>query len=297
MNPGSNVLVPTTLEDALAAIASHPDATVIAGGTDLMPAINEARGVAASFISLRRVPELRGWSRDGDQLVIGAGTRFSDLVGVDIEQMVPILAQAARTVGSPQIRNAGTVGGNLCTASPAGDLLPVLTALDAEVQLRDVDSESWLPLTEFVTGVKATCRQPGQLVTAVRFALRPGPQEFLKVGTRNAMVISVASVAVCLDESARQVRVAAGAVSQRPSRQIAAEEYAAELLISPDRELASEALDHFGELVASGCDPIDDHRASARYRLHAVAVCARRALARVASASTSSNRANYGRSS
>lgn len=274
--------MPRDLNEALAAVRDHPGAVVLGGGTDVMVGVNESRGSAASFVSLRRVHELRGWSLDAGRVVIGATTTYADLAAPDLVRLAPAVAQAARTVGSPQIRNGGTVGGNVCTASPAGDLLPVFAALDAEVQVCSSSTVNWVPLTDFVTGVKKTVLQPGELVTAVRLAVVPGPQEFLKVGTRNAMVISVVSVAVCLDEETKELRVAPGAVLPRPSRLPEAEAYGSDYLSRTDVQLDPGALDRFGDLVAAGSRPIDDHRSSAAYRRHAVAVCARRALARLA---------------
>ena len=150
--------------------------------------------MVGNVVAVDRVPELQGWSLEGDRsnvLRLGAGTTCADLAEPSLAKLVPALAQAARTVGSPQIRNAATLGGNLATASPAGDMLPVLAALDAEVELRSSTSTRHLPLDEFVVGVKVNALVPGELITAIRVPVLDGPQEFLKVGTRNAMVIAV----------------------------------------------------------------------------------------------------------
>ena len=184
-------------------------------------------------------------------------------------------------MGSPQIRNAATLGGNLATASPAGDTLPVLAALDAEVELRSVDGTRRLALDEFVVGVKANALVPGELIVAIRVPVLDGPQEFLKVGTRNAMVIAVTSLALVVDQPGRTVRVALGSVAPVPVRAVEAEVLAAERLdfdglTAPDADL----VDRFADLVADAARPIDDHRSSAAYRRHAVGVLARRALAR-----------------
>ena len=122
------------------------------------------------------------------------------------------MAQAARTVGSPQIRNAGTIGGNLGTASPAGDTLPVLVALGATVEVASATARRALPIGEFLTGPKSTALVPGELIVSVRVPVAGGPQEYLKVGVRNAMVIAVASVAMVVDRDAGTVGVGLGSV-------------------------------------------------------------------------------------
>src|SRR2546427_237843 len=133
------VLVPATLDDACSALASLPGATVLAGGTDLMVGINAGRVRPSDVVAVGRLPELRGWSRDGDHLVLGAGLTYRELLDPPVAALVPVLAQAARSVGSPQIRNAGTLGSNLGTASPAGDGVVALVALGGTVQLRSTD--------------------------------------------------------------------------------------------------------------------------------------------------------------
>ena len=190
-----------TLDDACAALAEHPEARLLAGGTDLMVGVNRGQVDLDHVVVLDRVDELRAWHRTGDDLVLGAGLTYSDLGRGDLPGLLPALAQSARTVGSPQIRNAGTLGGNLATASPAGDPLPVLAALDATVLLRSATGGRELPLAGFVTGVKQNALEPDELIEAVRVPVLDGPQEFLKVGTRNAMVISVVSLALVVDLS------------------------------------------------------------------------------------------------
>jgi CO/xanthine dehydrogenase FAD-binding subunit len=278
------VTIATSIDDACAALDAHPGSLVLAGGTDLMVEVNRGTRSIDHVVAVDRIPELRGWSRDGDHgqvLRIGAGTTCADLAEPTIASLVPALAQAARTVGSPQIRNAATLGGNLATASPAGDTLPVLAALDAEVELRSVDGTRRLALDEFVVGVKANALVPGELIVAIRVPVLDGPQEFLKVGTRNAMVIAVTSLALVVDQPGRTVRVALGSVAPVPVRAVEAEVLAAEQLdfdglTAPDTDL----VDRFADLVADAARPIDDHRSSAAYRRHAVGVLARRALAR-----------------
>ena len=276
--------IATSIDDACAALDTHSGSLVLAGGTDLMVEVNRGTRPVGHVVAVDRIPELRGWSREGDHyevLWIGAGTTCADLGDPTLDSLVPALAQAARTVGSPQIRNAATLGGNLATASPAGDTLPVLAALDAEVELRSVDGVRRLTLDEFVVGVKANALAPGELITAIRVPVLDGPQEFLKVGTRNAMVIAVTSLALVVDRPGRNVRIALGSVAPVPLRAVEAEVLVAERLdfenmASPDSDL----VDRFADLVADAARPIDDHRSSAAYRRHAVRVLARRAILR-----------------
>lgn len=276
--------IATSIDDACASLAAHPDALVLAGGTDLMVEVNRGVRTIGHVVAVDRIPELRGWSLEGDRadvLRLGAGTTCTDLAEPALASLVPALAQAARTVGSPQIRNTATLGGNLATASPAGDTLPVLAALDAEIELQSAGGARRLPLDEFVTGVKANALIPGELITVIRVPVLEGPQEFLKVGTRNAMVIAVTSLALVVDRPGRNVRVALGSVAPVPLRAVEAEVLVAERLdfenmASPDSDL----VDRFADLVADAARPIDDHRSSAAYRRHAVRVLARRAILR-----------------
>ncbi|MEC9467870.1 MAG: xanthine dehydrogenase family protein subunit M [Actinomycetota bacterium] len=278
------VTIATSIDDACAALDADPEALVIAGGTDLMVEVNRGTRSVGNVVAVDRVPELQGWSLEGDRsnvLRLGAGTTCADLAEPSLAELVPALAQAARTVGSPQIRNAATLGGNLATASPAGDMLPVLAALDAEVELRSSTGTRHLPLDEFVVGVKVNALVPGELITAIRVPVLDGPQEFLKVGTRNAMVIAVTSLALVVDRPGRTVRVALGSVAPVPVRAIEAEVLAAERCDFDGMCVPSdEVVDRFAVLVADAARPIDDHRGSAAYRRHAVGVLARRAIRR-----------------
>ena len=276
--------IATSIDEACASLAAHPDALVLAGGTDLMVEVNRGVRTIGHVVAVDRIPELRGWSLEGDRadvLRLGAGTTCTDLAEPALASLVPALAQAARTVGSPQIRNTATLGGNLATASPAGDTLPVLAALDAEIELQSAGGARRLPLDEFVTGVKVNALIPGEIITVIRVPVLDGPQEFLKVGTRNAMVIAVTSLALVVDRPGRNIRVALGSVAPVPLRAVEAEVLVAERLdfenmASPDSDL----VDRFADLVADAARPIDDHRSSAAYRRHAVRVLARRAILR-----------------
>ena len=260
------VLVATSLADACAALAADPAAEVLAGGTDFMVEVNHGSRRPASIVAVDRVPELAGWHQEGDRLRLGATVTYTELERPDLAALAPGLSQAARTVGSPQIRNAGTVGGNLGTASPAGDLLPVLVAQDAVVHLQSATGARDLPVTEFLTGVKQTALAPGELIVGVTVPVARGPQHYLKVGTRNAMVIAVVSVALVVDREAGTVAVGLGAVGPTPLR------------VTATIEEANSA--DFPAQVAAAARPIDDHRSSAAYRRHAVAVLTARAVRR-----------------
>ena len=276
------VLLPESVDQACADLASHPDAEVLAGGTDFMVEVNFGHRRPDAVLSLSRIDELRTWSSDGTTLVLGAGVTYTELMGPELAALSPALAQAARTVGSPQIRNAGTVGGNLGTCSPAGDTLPVLAALGASVVLRSAAGARELPVAEYCTGPKRSARRPDELIVSVHVPVRRGPQEYLKVGPRNAMVISVAGLAAVADLDERTLAVGLGSVGPVPLRAPEAEAWIAER-IAWDRPapLPPDVTDEFGRLVAAAALPIDDHRASADYRRHCVAVLARRALTRM----------------
>jgi CO/xanthine dehydrogenase FAD-binding subunit len=279
-----SVVVAKTVSEALATLAADPGARALAGGTDLMVEINAGLRRPASVVALRAVPGLRTWSQKDGRLRLGAGVTYTDLLGADLAAAVPGLAQAARTVGSPQIRNAGTIGGNLATASPAGDTLPVLLALDAEVEVSRADGRRLVRLDRFLTGPKRTALGPGELITAVVVPILRGRQEYLKVGVRNAMVIAIASLALVVDQDGRTVRVGLGSVGPTALRAPAAESFIAERIDWDAEKPTLRGLDgpeRFAELVAAAARPIDDHRAPAAYRRRAVAVLARRALLRV----------------
>ena len=286
-----DVVQPTDLTQALAAIADDPGALLLAGGTDLMLAVNEGAVAVERVIALRAVPEIVGWRVDGDDVVIGAGTTYAALATPEVAAVAPALAHAARTVGSPQIRNAGTIGGNLATASPAGDTLPVLVAGDATVECASVHGTRSVAARDFLTGPKRTALRTGELITAVRIPRARGPQDYLKVGVRNAMVIAVASLALVVDLDRRRLAVGLGSVG--PTALVApdAAEWLAERLDwSADGVGLADPTDAaaFADRVAAVAAPIDDHRSTAAYRRHAIGVLARRALVRACGAGPTS---------
>jgi CO/xanthine dehydrogenase FAD-binding subunit len=265
--------------DAVDALTEAPDADLLAGGTDLMVEVNFGHRRPSRIVALRRVEELHGWRREDRRFDLGALTTYRQIED-ELATELPAFAAAARTVGSPQIRNAGTVGGNIGTASPAGDALPLLVALDADVVCDGVDGRRTVALRDFITGPKQTDRRPGELISRVRFDACAGPQQFLKVGPRNAMAISTACLALVADTDARRIRVGTGSVAPRPLRPAEAEAFASEAIDWDAGAMAPDDVDTFGTMVSGAVSPVTDHRGTEAYRRHAVGVLARRALVR-----------------
>jgi CO/xanthine dehydrogenase FAD-binding subunit len=273
------ILRPDTLSEALEMKAAHPGARPIAGGTDLMVELNFDRTRPEEIIDLARVPELREHGRSNGTLRIGAGVSYTRLIG-ELGEQLPGLAIASRTVGSPQIRNRGTVGGNLGTSSPAGDGLPPLFASAAVVEVASAERGARrLPVAEFVTGPKRNALADDELIVAFEIAPAGGPQQFAKIGTRNAMVIAVCSLSVHLWPEERAVKACIGSAGPTPIRAHEAEAFASgELDWDSRAPLEATAAAEFGRLVEAAARPIDDVRGTAAYRQHALGVLARRAL-------------------
>jgi CO/xanthine dehydrogenase FAD-binding subunit len=272
-------LRPATWAEALAAKADRPDARPIAGGTDVMVELNFDRARPAALLDLTGIDELADWELDGDRVRIGAGVPYARVIG-ELGGLLPGLAIASRTVGSPQIRNRGTVGGNLGSASPAGDALPPLLAGGAEVEVESVRGVRVLPIDGFFVRPKVSALEPDELIRAVRVSRVDGPQQFAKVGTRNAMVIAVCSFALALHPAARRAGTGIGSAGPTPLRARAAEEFLSDGLDWTGRGPLGEGVSRrFGALVAAAASPIDDVRGTAEYRRHALAVLARRTLA------------------
>ncbi len=258
-----DVLTPRSLDEAVRLKSEHPDAVPIQGGTDLMVALNFDRTRPELLLNLNEVAELRGRSGDNGTLRLGAGLTYTEAMSA-LSDELPALAEASRTVGSPQIRNRGTIGGNLGTASPAGDALPPLLVEYAEVELVSVRGTRTLPLSEFLVGVKRSALADDELITAVLVEPSRQPQTFMKVGPRNAMVIAVCSLALVADRERGEVRASFG--SAAPTARLV-------------RARLDEA-DGFPDRVAEAASPIDDVRGTADYRRHALRVLTRRALER-----------------
>jgi CO/xanthine dehydrogenase FAD-binding subunit len=274
-------LQPRSLDDALALKSQHPRAAALAGGTDVMVDLNFDRRRPEAILDLTRVEDLDTWTRADGRVRLGAGLTYTRIVN-ELRADMPGLALASRTVGSPQIRNRGTIGGNLGTSSPAGDALPPLMALGASIEVSSVRGTRTIALEDFLVGPKKNALEPDELIVAIHAPAARGPQQFSKVGTRNAMVIAVAAFALALDPVERSIGTGIGSAGPVVLRAHDAERLLAEELDNSwdapapiDRSLS----ERFGELVAAAARPIDDVRGSAAYRRHALAVMARRTLA------------------
>jgi CO/xanthine dehydrogenase FAD-binding subunit len=261
-----DVHTPERLDEALRLRAELPDALVVRGGTDVLVALNFDRARPSSVIDLGRVDELRGWREEGDELILGAALTYTEAMSGPLAEALPALAEASRTVGSPQIRNRGTIGGNLGTASPAGDALPPLLVEDAGVELASSAGSRALPLAEFLVGPKRNALEPDELITGVRVRPSGAAQTFMKVGPRNAMVIAVCSLALQVDHERNEVRAAFGSCG--PVAMLVRVPMAAAATLPGD--------------VAAAAQPIDDVRGTAAYRRHALKVLVARALERCA---------------
>jgi CO/xanthine dehydrogenase FAD-binding subunit len=258
-----DVLAPRTLADALRSKAERPDILPIEGGTDVMVDLNFDRARPDALLNLNEVAELKGWRRENGTLRLGAALTYTEAMG-ELATALPALAEASRTVGSPQIRNRGTIGGNLGTASPAGDALPPLLVERADVEVASVRGKRLLPLTEFLVGPKRNALAEDELIVAVHVQPSGGAQTFMKIGPRNAMVIAVCSLALVVDRKRDELRASFG--SSGP---------VAGLVVAPLADV-----DGFPHQVAAAASPIDDVRGTAAYRRHALRVLTGRALER-----------------
>ena len=276
-------LQPTSWTEAVEAKAAHPGAVPVAGGTDVMVELNFDRRRPEALLDLTRVPELGAWSEHDGRVRLGAAVTYACVID-ELGDRLPGLAMASRTVGSPQIRNRGTVGGNLGAASPAGDAHPVLLAADAEVEVESVRGVRVVPIGEFYTGVKRNALEPDELIAGIWVTPPHGPQQFAKIGTRNAMVISVAAFGLALHPDRRQVGTGIGSAAPTPRRAPDAAAFLAGALEDAGLwesrgDLPESLAREFGARVRGAAAPIDDVRGTASYRLHALAVMARRTLA------------------
>ncbi|MFN2468437.1 MAG: xanthine dehydrogenase family protein subunit M [Gaiellaceae bacterium] len=258
------VLSPRSLREALTLKAGQPGSLPVEGGTDVLVELNFDRRRPEALLNLNEVAELKGWGRENGTLRLGAGLTYAEALHGPLATILPALAEASRTVGSPQIRNRGTIGGNLGTASPAGDALPPLLIEEAEVELASVRRVRTLPLRDFLVGPKRNALDPDELITAVLLRPSGARQTFMKVGPRNAMVIAVVSLALAVDRERDELRASFGSAGP-----------VAGLVTAPFDERGS-----FPERVAAAASPIDDVRGTAAYRRHALRVLATRALER-----------------
>ncbi|MFF4741080.1 FAD binding domain-containing protein [Streptomyces sp. NPDC001262] len=258
------VTLPGTLDEAVAALAAMPTAVPVAGGTDLMAAVNSGLLRPAGLVGLGRINEIRGWQYQDGAALLGAGLTHARMGRPDFAALIPALAAAARTAGPPQIRNAGTLGGNIASAAPAGDALPVLAALEASLVIAGPGGgRREVPVGRMLAGLDML--RPGELIGHVRVPLLHAPQVFLKATGRTGPGRATASVAVVLDPARRSVRCAVGAVAPMPLRPFDTEHWVSSLIDwDGDRTLAPEALAAFGEYVAVACipDPVPEHSAA-----------------------------------
>ncbi len=275
-------LQPLDWREALEAKAAYPEAVPIFGGTDVMVEINFARGRPRAVLDLTRVPEIREWGEENGRLRVGAGVTYTRII-VELRNELPGLAMASRTVGSPQIRNRGTVGGNLGTASPAGDSLPPLYASDAEVEVASTEGVRLVPVSEFILGPKRNALRENELISAFYIPEAEGPQQYSKIGPRNAMVIAVCSFGLALHPKEGKLGACIGSAGPTPIQAGDAENFIEGVLEEGGlwesrAQIGESALRRFGEMVTAAARPIDDVRGTAEYRRHSVGVLGRRTL-------------------
>ncbi|MSO58854.1 MAG: xanthine dehydrogenase family protein subunit M [Ilumatobacteraceae bacterium] len=278
-----SIHLPQTLNEALHMLQVVPHAQILAGGTDFMVEVNFNKHGVHDVIALRHVDELKKWSHDtvAGVVTIGAAVPYADMEHGELAQLFPALAEAARTVGSPQIRAAGTLGGNLGTCSPAGDALPVLFALNAVINVASTHATRSIPVADFMRGPKRNDLAQDELIVSVTIKTVAGWQGYAKVGTRNAMVISVASASLVLDHVNNSSRIALGSVGPTIIRCIQAEQWLQGVYDFTSHQALDDSIaTEFGQRVSQESRPIDDHRSTALYRRHAVGVLAKRLLQR-----------------
>lgn len=275
-------LRPAGWEEALAAKAEHPTAVPIAGGTDVMVEINFDHRRPEYLMDLNRIGELREWAVGDEHVRLGASVPYTQIME-HLRTELPGLALASHTVGSPQIRNRGSVGGNLGAASPAGDAHPALLSAGAEVEVESVRGVRRIPVEEFYIGVKRNALAPDELIKAVHIKKASGPQQFSKVGTRNAMVIAVCAFGIALHPDSRTVKTGIGSAAPTPLRARVAEDFLNAALEEGGfwdngKVITPSIAKQFADLASGACNPIDDVRGTAKYRRHAVGIMARRTL-------------------
>ena len=275
-------LQPLDWREALEAKAAYPEAVPIFGGTDVMVEMNFARGRPQAVLDLTRVPEMQEWGEDNGRLRVGGGVTYTRII-TELGNKLPGLAMASRTVGSPQIRNRGTVGGNLGTASPAGDGLPPLYASEAEIEVFSTEGSRLVPVSEFIVGPKRNALRENELISAFYVPEAEGPQQYSKIGPRNAMVIAVCSFGLALQPKRGKLGACIGSAGPTPIRAGDAESFIENVLEEGGlwesrARIEESAILRFGEMVAAAARPIDDVRGTADYRRHSVGVLARRTL-------------------
>lgn len=277
------IYAPKSISEAVRVLEEVPDAQILSGGTDFMVEVNFGHRAPTSILSLRSIKELRSWSQQDGVIRIGSALPYSQMETGPLAKLLPALAQAARTVGSPQIRAAGTLGGNLGTSSPAGDSLPVLYAMDATIIIATSTGERRMAMKDFMVGPKRNALSKGEIISAVEVPANTGYQGYSKVGVRNAMVISIASACLVHNPLDRSLRVAMGTVGPTIIRAVETEQWlAAECDLSLPSNINPAICTEFGRRCSAESRPITDHRSTAEYRRHAVSVITSRLLERCA---------------
>ncbi len=276
-----SVYKPQTIDDAVGFLLAHPDAMLLSGGTDFMVEVNFNHRKPSQIVSTKAIDELRQWiiDRTTNTVFIGAGVTYSTIENSKISEVAPALSEAARTVGSPQIRAAGTLGGNLGTCSPAGDTLPVLAALDATIHIASPTGRRDQVFADFMVGPKKNSLRTGEIVVGVSLPIVDSWQGYAKVGVRNAMVISIASACLVRNRADDSVKVALGSVGPTIIRAYEAETW---WQSQPNTPNTAEMFNDFGSRCSAESRPITDHRSTADYRRHAIKVLCARLAARSA---------------
>lgn len=273
MSPGVTYFRPDCLGECLAFLREHGgQCRFIAGGTDVVPELRSGAIRDKCLVDISGIAEVKGIEETDDTLAIGSGVTLSEICDSrSVARWAPCLSEAAATFASRQIRNVATIGGNICRASPAGDTLPPLVALDAQLELVSASSERGVSMSEFILGPGHTALGPDEVLRCIRLKKeRPfSVSSFEKVGTRKVLAVSVVSLAalVSLNDAGvvEGVRLAWGSVAPTVVRSMDVEEFLT------GKSLNSQTLEKAFPLVQQAISPIDDLRASAAYRRRAAA--------------------------
>lgn len=283
--PDFNFHQPDSIEKALTLLGENPTAAPMAGGTDLLVEMKKGLRQHSDIVSLARIPELKQISRDSQYLSIGAGSTHSEVIASElVNEMAPALKEATTKIGSDQVRNSGTIGGNICTAASCCDTAPVLLAMQASVEIADSKTKRIVPLSDFFTFNKRTILKKGELITRI---LIPKPQSgtgacYEKFGLREAGSISVVSVAASIqvkDGIISDATIVIGAVAPTPKISSQASEILKGKKVS-DLSEGSALLNEAGDAAVRDSIPIDDIRGGAQFRRDVLKVMAKRAILR-----------------
>lgn len=271
----------SSLEDAIRALRENENSLIVSGGTDIWVASRDGKYAGADFVSIHDIPELKGIREEPDgTLVIGAGTCFTDITAHPlIQRYIPMLGEAVDQVGSPQIRNVGTVGGNVCNGVTSADSAPSLFALDALLVLRGPEGERTVPITEFYLGPGKTVRACEEILCEIRIPKQSYDGvfgQYIKYGKRNAMEISTLGCAVTVKLSPdkrtfERVHVAYGVAGPTPMRCPEAEK------LAEGQPVSRETVSRMADSVLASVHPRSSWRASREFRLHLTRVLLERA--------------------